>query len=95
MFAYFIENSNVVEPERFPNQNMEQVNQEVRQEWWGCWDCKRILDSPHLATVTSPPDSPERFSLTDIERYVHDILEEDDKETMEAKEAFNQALFTI
>ena len=89
-------NSNDIElfdPPSFPNQNTEVTSQEVRQNWWGCQDCKRILDSPHISD-DHQLESNEPDSLTDIGQYVHDIVDDDDEDTVEAKDAFNQALIT-
>ena len=47
-----------------------------------------------MPTVTRPPDTPDTDNLTDIGQYVHDIIEDDDEETVEAKDAYNQALIT-
>ena len=89
-------NSNDIEPfnpPSFPNQNTEVTSQEIRQNWWGYQDCKIILNSPHISD-NHPPESKVPDSLTDIGQYVHDIVNDDDEDTVEAKDDFNQALIT-
>ena len=88
------ENCNDIKPETFPNLNSEEANQEVIQAWWDCKDCRRILNSHHMPTVTHPPDTPVNDIITDIGQYIHEIIEGDDEETVKAKDAYNQALIT-
>ena len=45
-----------------------------------------------MPTIT--PDTLESKTITDIGQYLHKIIEEDHEETIEAKDAYYQALTT-
>ena len=47
-----------------------------------------------MPTITHTPDTPENRTITDIGQYVHEIIEDNNKLTIEAKDPYNQALIT-
>ena len=47
-----------------------------------CQDCERIFIAPSLQTDVSNGDNPNQ----EMEKYIHDILQDDDPETIDHKD---------
>ena len=52
-----------------------------------CDDCDRVKSTPFLESDTNHPDP-----IKEMERYIHNITDSDDKDTMESKHDHNSAL---
>ena len=60
------------------------------QRWAGLnsEDCKRIVTTPSLQTDVNNDNNP----IQEMEKYMHNILEDDDPETVKFKDEYNEAL---
>ena len=68
------------------NTILAQLYTESQQRW--LQDCERIITAPSLQTEDSLANNP----LEDIEKYMHNILEDNDPDTIECRDKYKEAL---